>query len=174
MIWCIAFASVLLFAWTESLTQVSSTNLGSRRFTDTLEELLHGEIRELQRENDSPVCSAPPSDRVREANFTPAEAELLPSLCWNNDSKVGDVLSTPVRKGIPSGVTCKATTWYVMLRLLLLASSFVMWYAVRGVCCRCDHDGLCTEVCERGSVEVERWLKNAINTQVHHTLTHRM
>jgi len=127
MIRCIAFASVLLFTWAEYLTQVSSTNLGSRRLTDTLEEVLHGDIADLQKENQSPVCSAPPSDRVREANLTPAEAELLPSLCWNEDSEVGDSISFPVRKGIPSGVTCKATTWYVMYHLLLLASCCVMW-----------------------------------------------
>ncbi|EIE27018.1 hypothetical protein COCSUDRAFT_83577 [Coccomyxa subellipsoidea C-169] len=30
----------------------------------------------------------------------------------------------------------------------------------------CDDDGLCTEVCERGSVEIDVWLSNAIKTQL--------
>ena len=34
------------------------------------------------------------------------------------------------------------------------------------VLCRCDRDGACSTVCKRGSVEVDLWLQNAINTQV--------
>ncbi|CAL8466894.1 g6430 [Coccomyxa elongata] len=86
-------------------------------------------------------CFSPPEAHVREANLTSAEAELLPLICWRNDTSLQQHLLKSVRKGIPSGVTCKATQW-------------------------CDHDGLCTEVCERGTVEVEQWLGNAIKTQL--------
>ena len=37
---------------------------------------------------------------------------------------------------------------------------------IAAFCCRCDDAGMCTEVCARGSVQIEPWLQNAIATQV--------
>ena len=32
--------------------------------------------------------------------------------------------------------------------------------------CRCDEGGHCTDVCKRGSVQVDEWLQHSIQTQV--------
>ena len=32
--------------------------------------------------------------------------------------------------------------------------------------CRCDEGGHCTDVCKRGSVQIDEWLQHSIQTQV--------
>lgn len=63
------------------------------------------------------------------------ERELLPHICWHDDL----VHTLNFRRGIPPGVNCSAVQW-------------------------CDGD-VCSEVCARGSVRLERWLSAALRTQ---------
>lgn len=39
-------------------------------------------------------------------------------------------------------------------------------YKHRSLANRCDSDGMCSTVCQRGTVGVEKWLQDAIDTQV--------
>lgn len=91
-------------------THVSSISVGAQRVA----HFLNGSIVSdgVGKTSDFRQCSFPPDARVRDANLTTAEAGLLPLICWKNDTSMSEGLfKTSVRKGIPSGVICKATQW---------------------------------------------------------------
>lgn len=79
-------------------------------------------------------------------SLTDAERELLDYICWPPEGLEagggGDGVAAPplLRRGVPAGVNCTATQW-------------------------CDSGDVCTEVCARGSVQVEPWLAHAIRQQ---------
>jgi hypothetical protein len=79
-------------------------------------------------------------------SLTAAERELLQYICWPPEGLQageggGGVAAPPLlRRGVPAGVNCTVTQW-------------------------CDGSDVCTEVCTRGSVQVEPWLAHAIRQQ---------
>ncbi|KAL4424092.1 hypothetical protein ABPG75_001393 [Micractinium tetrahymenae] len=83
-------------------------------------------------------CGSPP---IADLELTEAERELLPHLCWpEGEGAAANTLPPPrVLSGVPAGVNCTVQQW-------------------------CEGD-TCTEVCARGSVQVERWLSHAIAQQ---------
>lgn len=78
-------------------------------------------------------------------NLTAEEQELLQFICWPEAGEAAPgegLLGAPVvalPRGVPAGVNCTVVPW-------------------------CDGD-ICTEVCERGSVQLEAWLSHAIKQQ---------
>ena len=90
-------------------TSVSSTNVGSQWDAKSLYDSIVSD--KSVNSSDYQQCNFPPEARVRGANLTTAEAKLLPLICWSDELSVSEGLYTSVRKGIPSGVTCKSTKW---------------------------------------------------------------
>lgn len=74
-------------------------------------------------------------------NLTAKELGLLSTLCWRKDMLNTGRQLRSVNRGIPAGVKCKATKW-------------------------CDEADSCSEVCERGSVQLSPWLQNGLKTQL--------
>ncbi len=89
------------------------TNASSKASENEVSNSFFDLIRPEHRENtiETQRCSFLPVDRIREANLTAEETEVLPLICWKSDAGMSDGLLTSVRKGIPSGVKCKATQW---------------------------------------------------------------
>lgn len=82
-----------------------------------------------------------PDDVLAAVNLTERELELLPEINWGNFSpEFLDLFKRGTVSGIPAGVNCQSIDW-------------------------CDSIA-CTEVCKRGTVELEPWLRSAIKTQV--------
>lgn len=95
--------------------------------------------------NDGRTCAPLDAIPIAGINLTAEEEALLPSICWQPDRVPGTITTLPQLasselKTIPPGVTCDVVQW-------------------------CVKDGGCADVCRRGSVFVEPWLKNAINIQ---------
>lgn len=82
-----------------------------------------------------------PDDVLATVDLTKRELTLLPEINWGNFSpEYLALFKRETVSGIPAGVKCQSIDW-------------------------CDSIA-CTEVCKRGTVELEPWLKSAIKTQV--------
>ena len=122
-------------------------------------------------------CRQVPAHVLTNLNLTTEQLSLLPSICWRTETQLGSSSSWEglrKRSGVPPGVQCKEVTWWVCCPCACQIISLAMKSAVMltQAICRCDDAGICTEVCARGSVQVEPWLKNAITTQACLTFTH--
>lgn len=98
-------------SWLILSANAFTENLGIHWSAESLKEVIDPVHRKESKESWSHDCFSPPQAHVREANLTSAEEELLPLICWRNDTGLQQNLLKSVRKGIPSGVTCKATQW---------------------------------------------------------------
>ncbi len=57
-------------------------------------------------------CTAVPLLRVKQANLTKKDLEVLPHICWRErDSLTHQPLLQITRSGIPAGVQCTASQW---------------------------------------------------------------
>ncbi|KAK9810142.1 hypothetical protein WJX72_005510 [[Myrmecia] bisecta] len=107
--------------------------------------LQEGYIRQQQilsrQEDQSAHCLATEDIPIAGANLTQQEVELLSQICWQPDLvEAAKPQALRNRRGIPAGVNCTPKEW-------------------------CDGNAYCTTVCERGSVVIEPWLANAIQTE---------
>eukprot|EP00210_Caulerpa_lentillifera_P004079 g3892.t1 len=90
-----------------------------------------------------------PRETVATANLTVQEFELLSELNWSNfGPDILNELDERTNSGIPTGVRCQTIDW-------------------------CDSLA-CTEVCKRGTVVLEPWLKSAIKSQARVALTREL
>ena len=116
---------------------------------------------------------------VQQKHLTDHQASRCAHKGTNTSSNAGTSLRLPLgsssskahwlsREGIPPATNCTATDWYICVKLKLQPLQH-LWLLLSSVVFRCDRDGVCSTVCKRGSVEVDLWLQNAINTQVAHS-----
>ncbi len=99
------------FLWLILSANAFGENLGVHWSVESLEKVIDPVHRAQLEKSWSHECLSPPQAHVREANLTKVEAELLPLICWRNDTGLQQDVLKSTRKGIPSGVTCKSTQW---------------------------------------------------------------
>lgn len=100
-------------------------------------------------------------EEARELLTVSSEAELRQRL-----KAEGSMRGMPLpRQGIPEGVDCLKTEWWVGGTSAWALHADPGRHADSSQC-RCDHTNVCTEICERGSVKISPWQDWAMSYQV--------